>query len=76
MSPERIRELCELKPFRPFSVHLADGQSIPVNHPEFVFIAPNKQEVIIYGPDDSFNLVYIFSITAFKRRAHTKPQRK
>ena len=68
MNVKSIREICEERPFRPFTVHLADGRNIPVVHPEMVLYPPSGQEVIIYQPDDSFDFIDVFQITSLKLR--------
>lgn len=68
MNVKSIREFCEAKPFRPFSVHLADGRAIPVEHPELVFFPPSNQEVLIYQQDNSFDFVDVFQITSLKQK--------
>ena len=35
MTSERLQEMLRAKPFRPFGLRLADGEVIPVVHPEF-----------------------------------------
>ncbi len=33
-----IRDLIHVAPFLPFRLHLADGKSLPVSHPDFVIV--------------------------------------
>ena len=35
---QEIRELTRLAPFRPFTLHLADGRQLKVPHPDFVWL--------------------------------------
>jgi hypothetical protein len=78
MNVKSIKEFCEEKPFRPFTVHLADGRSIPVEHPEMVLYPPSGQEVMIYQPDNSFDFIDVFQITSLrqKRKPAGKSQKK
>jgi hypothetical protein len=71
MNVKSIREYCEEKPFRPFTIHLSDGRSIPVQHPEMVLYPPNGQELIVYQPDNSFDFVDVFQITGLKVKSRT-----
>ena len=41
MTLEKIREAWAARPFRPFAIHLADGRSVFVRHPEFLAMAPS-----------------------------------
>ena len=38
MTTEKLRGMLYARPFKPFSIHLAEGTVIPVKHPEFVLI--------------------------------------
>lgn len=47
----------DTKPFRPFTVELVSGTRIDVDHPDNVFILPNRQtvhHVEIFGPGPTF----------------------
>ena len=63
MTIEKIRELYELEPFRPFVMHLADGREIAVAHREWLASAPSGRTVIAFNPDDSFNIVDLLLVT-------------
>ncbi|MBI4326956.1 MAG: hypothetical protein HY674_17080 [Chloroflexi bacterium] len=38
MTPKDIRELVHASPFKPFRLHLADGKSLGVPHPDFILV--------------------------------------
>jgi hypothetical protein len=40
MTAEQLRAMREASPFRPFTIHLADGRSLPVPHRDFVSQSP------------------------------------
>jgi len=63
MTIEKIRDLYDAKPFRPFLIHLADGRSLPVLHREFIAHAPSGRTMVVYQPDDSLNIVDLLLIT-------------
>ena len=63
MTIEQIRRLYEAQPFRPFLIHLADGRALPVEHREFMASAPSGRTVIVYQPDDSFNIIDLLLVT-------------
>jgi hypothetical protein len=44
-------------------MHLADGRQIPVVHREFLASAPSGRTVIVFQPDDSFNIVDLLLVT-------------
>lgn len=39
MNPQVIRELLKAAPFVPFRVHLSNGQTLDVMHPELAFVS-------------------------------------
>ncbi len=63
---EQLRNLYQAQPFQPFVLHLADGREIPVQHREFLAPSPSGRTVIVYQPDDSFNIVDVLLVTALE----------
>ena len=41
MTTEQIRHVYEAQPFRPFTLHLADGRECAVAHCEFLAMSPS-----------------------------------
>jgi hypothetical protein len=66
MTIEELRNLYDAQPFQSFTLHLADGRQIPVHHREFMIISPSGRTVIVYQPDDSFNIVDRLLVTALE----------
>jgi hypothetical protein len=63
MTLEQIRNVFRAQPFQPFVIHLADGRGIPVRHPDFMLPAPSGRTIIVYQPDDSFNIIDLLLVT-------------
>ena len=63
MTIEQVRTHYDAQPFRPFVIHLADGRQIPVHHREFIMSAPSGRTIIVYQPDDSFNIIDLLLVT-------------
>lgn len=70
MSIERMQELYQAQPFRPFTLHLADGRSIPVLHRDFMLTVPSGRTIVVCQPDDTLNIINLLLITD----AEIKPQ--
>lgn len=63
MTIEQVRLLYGVQPFRPFTLHLADGRGIAVHHRDFIASAPSGRTMIVYQPDDSFNIIDLLLVT-------------
>ena len=63
MTLEQLRKVQQARPFRPFSLHLADGRRIYVRHNEFLARSPSGRTVIVYGDEDSFDIVDLLLVT-------------
>ena len=63
MTIEQLRTFYSARPFQPFVMHLADGRSIPVLHPEFMASAPSGRTVTVYQPDDTLNVIDLLLVT-------------
>jgi hypothetical protein len=48
-----IREALRAQPFRPFALKLADGQSFPVRHPQFIAFPPLRllRDIVIFSEE-------------------------
>ena len=63
MTIEKIREMYNAQPFRPFVIHLADGRAVPVHHREFIMAAPSGRTIVVMQPDDSMNIIDLLLVT-------------
>jgi len=63
MRTEQLRNVHHASPFRPFTLHLADGRSLPVPHRDFLSQSPSGRTVIVYGDDDSFSIIDVLLVT-------------
>jgi hypothetical protein len=63
MTIERFQELVNAKPFRPFTIHLADGDRIPVVSREFISPSPSGRTIVVWQPDDRMNILDLLLVT-------------
>jgi hypothetical protein len=63
MTIDQLRQVWKADPFRAFTIHLADGRDIMVNHRDFLMPSPSGRTIIVYQPDDSFNVVDLLLVT-------------
>jgi hypothetical protein len=63
MTIDRIRDVWRAQPFRPFTIHLADGRRIAVHHRDLLMPSPSGRTVVVYQLDDSLNIVDLLLVT-------------
>jgi len=80
MTVERFQQVLSAKPFRPFTIHVADGDKIPVVSPEFVRTSPSGRTVVVFQPDDCMNILDLLLVTNLEVEPanghHPRPKRK
>jgi hypothetical protein len=76
MTIERLKELYEAQPFRPFLIHLADGRELPVQHRDFIMAVPSGRTVIVAQPDDTVNIIDLLLVTDVEIKPHGNGARK
>ncbi len=63
MTADQLRTMREANPFRPFTIHLADGRALPVPHRDFVSQSPSGRTIIVYRSDEGFSVVDLYLVT-------------
>jgi hypothetical protein len=63
MTVQQLRAAYRATPFRPFSIHMADGRSFPVPHPDFLSMSPTGRTVIVYQENDEFSILDLLLMT-------------
>ncbi|MBA2433473.1 MAG: hypothetical protein M3480_10420 [Verrucomicrobiota bacterium] len=64
MTGEQVRGLYRATPFEPFRVHMDDGRSIDVPHPDFMHLSPTGRRLIVDRSDDSFEVIDVLLVTS------------
>jgi hypothetical protein len=64
MTITEFRTMLRAEPFREFTIHLADGRAISVKHRELALPSPSGRTVIVYQPDDSFDVIDLLLVTS------------
>lgn len=63
MTIEQLRLAREANPFRPFTVHLADGRSHRVPHRDWLSMSPGGRTFIVYESDEAGHILDALLIT-------------
>ena len=69
MTAEQLRAVREAHPFRPFTIHVADGRTFTVPHRDFVSQSPGGRTIIVYRSEESFSIVDLFLVTELEVQA-------
>lgn len=64
---EEIRRARQATPFRPFTIHLADGRAFEVPHPEFAWITPTGRTIAV-AEEDGVELIDGMLVTSLTFR--------
>jgi hypothetical protein len=75
MTIEQLRKLLQARPFGAFDIHLADGRSLPVEHPEFVGQSPSGRAIGVGLADDTIVIVDLLLVTSLKPRPNGSSRR-
>jgi hypothetical protein len=66
MTIEQLRAIHQATPFRPFTIHLADGRRIEVPHREFLSHSASGRTVVVHHLDDTFSIIDLLLVTELK----------
>jgi hypothetical protein len=76
MTIEQLRRLHRATPFQPFDIHLADGHSLPVDHPEVLGITPPGRTIFVALANGEFEIVEPPLITSLRIRPTSQKSRR
>lgn len=74
MTIQQLRGAHRATPFRPFTIHMADGRAFHVPHPDFLSMSPTGRTVIVYQEEDEFSILDLLLMTEIKVNP-TSPQK-
>lgn len=74
MTAQQLRDVQQAKPFRPFTMHMADGRSFQVPHPEFLLVAPSGRTAVFYDEKDSLNILDVMLMTRIETTSAPSPR--
>jgi len=75
MTIDQLRKLHQARPFQAFDIHLADGRSLPVDHPELLAIPPPGRTIGVGLADGTIEIVDLLLVTSLKPRANGSQRR-
>jgi hypothetical protein len=63
---EQLHETHSRRPFQPFRIHLADGRTLPVDHPEFLSQSPTGRTIAVALADGTHQIVDLLLVTSLE----------
>jgi hypothetical protein len=72
MKIEQLRKLHRAQPFQPFDIHLADGRTLPVEHPEFLAQTRTGRTIAVADPDSVIEIVDLLLVVSLKPRRSSR----
>jgi hypothetical protein len=66
MTIEQISTVHHAQPFQPFRLHMADGRSVDVHHPDFLSRSPSGRTVIVYKRDETFEIIDLLLVASIE----------
>jgi len=75
MTIEQLRLLHLAQPFQPFDIHLADGRTLSVEHPELLAHAPTGRTFAVAHPDGVFEIVDLLLVVSLEPRTNGSSRR-
>ena len=77
MTIDQLRRTLRAQPFRPFKLHMGDGRSLRVTHPDFLWIPPegNRTVIVSTGADD-FEIVDMRLVVSIEVGNGTRQRKK
>jgi hypothetical protein len=68
MTTAELKSFMSTRPFRPFRIHMADGRSVEVNHPEWIAYAGGRI-ALVAKPDDNFEVIDLLLVPSLEAKA-------
>ena len=62
MTPQPILDAQHIQPFKPFTIHMADGKTVDVTHPECMMLTHKGRTVVVNTPDHRMEVIDVLLI--------------
>ena len=66
MTVQRIHETLHKKPFQPFLIHMADGNSVVAHHPDQVASIPIGRTMVVYQPNEAMSIIDLLLVSSLE----------
>lgn len=69
MTIKELERAHKAQPFRPFTLHLASGRSVRVEHPEFMAYTPRSRVTVVFKKDGDFEIIDLLLVDSIEVEA-------
>jgi len=76
MTIEQLKAAHEAKPFRAFTLHIADGSSHHVHHPELLWRTPGGRTVIVSSGGEDVSIIDLLLVTKISMASGSNGRRR
>lgn len=76
MTVEQLRQMHRAQPFRPFHLHLADGRTLKVEHPEALLQSSSGRTIVVARPDDVIEVIDLLLVVSLELKGNGAPRRR
>lgn len=66
MTAAQLLRTCSVRPFMPFAVHLVDGRSLVVKHPELVMLTGGGRIAVVEQIEDYPEVIDVLMIVSLR----------
>jgi hypothetical protein len=63
MRISEIRDVLRAQPFRPFTIHLADGREFPIEHVDFLLISRSGRSFVVADATGGYQIIDAAMVT-------------
>jgi hypothetical protein len=76
MTIEQLRKMHSARPFQAFEIHLADRQTLTVEHPEMLLQSQSGRTIAVAQPDDTIEIIDLLLVVSLKSLANGSHRRR
>ena len=66
MTSDQVHAFLRARPFVPFTIHLADGRQLRVDHPESAMVSDLGLSAAVLNPDGVIEIVDLLLVTSLR----------
>ena len=76
MTNKDLRDVYAARPFKPFTIHLADGRKVSVQHPDFMLVPPKSRVFVVYELRGGLRILNVEMVTEIRVKANGAHKRR